>query len=200
MKVKFLSYDQLKDAAKSVLSGSKYKDKIPVDIEKIVEIEFKIEIVPIFNLEKSFQMPAFISKDLKTISIDEKVMDGILSRYRFSLAHELAHRVLHEYLLSEFDFSNVSQWKKCLGEIEDKAYSFMEYQANTFANAILVPQEQLEIRFDDAVSKIRHQGLDTKKFADECLDTIAFDLGKQFEVSHQTIQIRLDKEKFVNRL
>jgi Zn-dependent peptidase ImmA (M78 family) len=200
MKVKFLSFEQLKDAAKNVLSESKYKDKIPVDIEKIVEIEFKIEIIPIFNLEKSFHMPAFISKDLKTISIDEKVMEGFLSRYRFSLAHELAHHVLHGYLLSGFDFSSISQWKTCLEGIEEKEYSFMEYQANTFANAILVPHEQLEIRFNEAVSKIRRQGLDTKRYADECLDTIAFDLGKQFEVSQQTIQIRLEKEKFVNRL
>jgi Zn-dependent peptidase ImmA (M78 family) len=76
----------------------------------------------------------------------------------------------------------------------------MEYQANTFANALLVPHEQLEIRFDAAVSRIRRQGLDTRKFADECLDSIAFELGKQFEVSSQTILIRLEKEKFVDRL
>ncbi len=200
MEVRFLSYEELKKAAQDLWANSKFRNRFPVPIEQIVEDEYRIEIIPIIGLERAFSMPAFISKDLKTISVDDRVLEGALCRYRFTLAHELGHRILHAYLLSDLEFDTIGQWKTCLNAIPEKQYSFMEYQANTFANALLVPQDQLEIRFEAAVSRIRAQGLDTKKHSDVCLDSISFDLGKQFEVSKQTMQIRLGLERLGARL
>ena len=68
--VKYLSYEELKTSASRVLRDSDYRDRFPVEIELIVEQEHEIEIVPIFGLQTAFQVDAFISKDLKTITVE----------------------------------------------------------------------------------------------------------------------------------
>ena len=200
MEIQYLTYEDIKTRAGKVLSESSYKNKFPVAIEQIVENEFGIEVIPIRGLEKAFQIPAYISRDLKTITVDEGVMEGVLSRYRFSLAHELGHCVMHRYLLQDLGFDNTASWKTCIANIPEKTYGIMEYQANTFANTLLVPQHELDSRFLLAVKKIREHGMDMKKNADACMDSIAFELGKQMEVSQQTMFIRLSNENFQSRL
>jgi hypothetical protein len=89
MNVPFLSYDQLKAEAAQVLLQSSYASRFPVAIELIVERDFKMDVVPIRGLQTAFNIDAFISRDMTTISVDEFVLENRLYRYRFSLAHGL---------------------------------------------------------------------------------------------------------------
>ncbi len=200
IEVSFLSYDDLKDRAATVLGQSKYGTRFPVDIEMIVEGDFEIEIIPIVGLQTAYQIDAFISKDLRSISVDESVFDNRINRYRFSLAHELGHRVLHSGIFADMDFGTTGQWKELVKQIPEQQYRFLEYQANTFANALLVPQAELDVRFRQVVARIQEAGLDPKKFPDVCLDSISTELGKQFEVSQATMSIRLEKEHLIEQL
>ena len=82
----------------------------------------------------------------------------------------------------------------------ERQYGFLEYQANTFANALLVPQQQLEPRFEQIIEKIRAAGLEPKEYPDVCLDTVSTELGKQFRVSPATMRIRLEKDRRFDQL
>jgi len=194
IEVPYLSYDELKSRAADVLEQSSCRDHFPVDIELIVERDFSIEIVPIVGLQTAYQIDAFISKDLKTITVDESVLDNRINRYRFSLAHELGHKVLHEQILAGIDFETTAEWKECIAAIPHKQYGFLEYQANTFANALLIPQLELERRLTDVLSKIRSAGMDPNEHRDICLNYVSTDLAKLFQVSQATMEIRLGKE------
>jgi hypothetical protein len=191
MNVPFLSYDQLKADAANVLSQSRYVDRFPVAIELIVEQDFEMDVVPIRGLQTAFNIDAFISRDMTTISVDEFVLENRLNRYRFSLAHELGHRVLHREILREMEYETIEEWKSQIIEFPEKQYGFLEYQANTFANCPLLPPKPLDRSFDLAVEKIRAAGLNPAVFPDVCLDSIATGLGKQFEVSRDVVLNRL---------
>jgi hypothetical protein len=67
---------------------------------------------------------------------------------------------------------------------------------------ILVPEESLDRRFGIAVQRIKAEGLNPAEFPDECLDSIATGLGKQFEVSRDVVLNRLNNkhEDFLTRL
>jgi hypothetical protein len=202
MNVPFLSYDQLKAEAARVLSQSSYANRFPVAIELIVERDFKMDIVPIRGLQTAFNIDAFISRDMRTISVDEFVLENRLNRYRFSLAHELGHRVLHREILSAMEFRSIEEWKSQISQFPEREYGFLEYQANTFANCLLVPTESLDLRFDAAIQQIKAAGLNPADYPDECLDSIATGLGKQFEVSRDVVLNRLTNkhEDFQSRL
>jgi hypothetical protein len=202
MDVPFLSYDQLKADAANVLSQSRYVDRFPVAIELIVEQDFEMDVVPIRGLQTAFNIDAFISRDMTTISVDEFVLENRLNRYRFSLAHELGRRVLHREILREMEYETIEEWKSQIIEFPEKQYGFLEYQANTFANCPLLPPKPLDRSFDLAVEKIRAAGLNPAVFPDVCLDSIATGLGKQFEVSRDVVLNRLTNkhENFQSRL
>jgi hypothetical protein len=202
MDVPFLSYDQLKATAAETLGNSDYADRFPVAIEMLVERSFRMDVVPIRGLQHGFNIDAFISQDLSTISVDEFVLENRLNRYRFSLAHELGHRVLHPDILGAMKFKSISDWKARITQFPEKAYSFLEYQANTFANCLLVPADQLDQRFDETLERIRAGGMNPADYPDVCLDAICGELGRQFEVSPNVIQCRLTNkhEDFQSRL
>ena len=202
MDVPFISYDALKAAAARTLSASPYADRFPIAIEMIVERHFEMDVVPIRGLQNAFNVDAFISRDMATISVDEFVLENRLNRYRFTLAHELGHRVLHREILQAMEFDSIKDWKSQIAQFPEKEYGFLEYQANTFANCLLVPANELDLRFDQAVQQIKAAQLDPAEFPDECLDAICTTLGKQFEVSRNVIQNRLTNknEDFRSRL
>jgi hypothetical protein len=202
MDVPFISYDQLKAEAARVLSKSSYANHFPVAIELIVERDFKMDVVPIRGLQTAFNIDAFISRDMTTISVDEFVLENRLNRYRFSLAHELGHRVLHREILGAMEFESIEDWKTQIVQFPEREYGFLEYQANTFANCLLVPAESLDRRFDTAIQQIKAAGLNPADYPDECLDSIATGLGKQFAVSRDVLLNRLTNkhEDFQSRL
>lgn len=202
MVVPFISYEQLKAEASRVLLQSSYANRFPVEIELIVELDFKMEIVPIRGLQTAFNIDAFISRDMTTISVDEFVLENRLHRYRFSLAHELGHRVLHREIIGAMEFESIEDWRTQINQFPEHEYGFLEYQANTFANCLLVPAEILDRRFDEAVQRVKAAGMNPADFPDECLHAIATGLGRQFEVSREAVLNRLTNkyEVFQTRL
>jgi hypothetical protein len=72
----------------------------PVPIEEIIEFQFHIDIVPLHGLHRAFEVDGFTSNDLTTISVDAFVQESRPGRYRFTLAHEIGHGVLHRDFFS----------------------------------------------------------------------------------------------------
>ena len=87
------------------------------------------------------------------------------TRKRFTLAHEIAHYILHEYEIGDGIFDDALY----RSGLSDK----VEIEANNLAADILMPRTELENRISD--------GVDVPSLA--C----------QFEVSEQAMSIRLGK-------
>src|SRR3990172_7989294 len=95
LNVPHLSYDALRRRAHDFLQTHHPKGTIPIPIEEIIEFNFQVDIVPVPGLQDAFEVDGFISSDLKTITVDAFIYDRRPGHYRFTLAHELAHAVLH---------------------------------------------------------------------------------------------------------
>lgn len=112
MEVPFYNYETIVSEAKAFCEKYNPTRRCPCPIEEIVEFEFGVDIVPTPGLQKAYEVVAFTTRDLKQIWVDEFVFENRLSRYRFSLAHELAHIVLHPGVLQDASFTTIAEWKE----------------------------------------------------------------------------------------
>ena len=103
----FLSYRDLRRRAGDFLRTCHPAGTIPVPIEEIVEFRFRIDIIPVPGLQDAFEVDGFISSDLKSITVDTSMQKRRPGRYRFTLAHELAHAVLHRRIFLANRFRRV---------------------------------------------------------------------------------------------
>ncbi len=116
---------------------------IPVEIEEIIEIKLKIKIIPIPNLMDQCGVDAQITSDFSAIYVDQKNYENDTNRFRFSLAHELGHYILHEKFYKDLKISSFSDIADFINEIDAEEYSHLEVQANKFGNYLLLPREEL---------------------------------------------------------
>lgn len=194
-KAPYIRKDELRRRAGEFLQEHNPAGTIPVPIELIVEKHFKMDIVPMPGLEAGFDTVAFLTKDLRDIRVDEYVYFNRLSRYRFSLAHELAHRILHADLWRDFEFHDITSWKAAITQsIPEREYSYVEFHANYFAGLVLVPPENLQSVFEKCVAKAEQVGLDIHDEATGAMDHVEGHIGRTFEVSAAVIHRRLEAE------
>ena len=109
--VPYKNYDHIKKIASDFLRKYHSKDTFPTPIEEIIEFKFNIDIIPIPGLHEILEADGFISADLSSISVDEYVYKHRHGRYRFTLAHETGHAVMHEAVYRHRGFNTTGDWK-----------------------------------------------------------------------------------------
>lgn len=126
---------------------------------------FEDGATPIFDKEK--QEYVNIETMTGTIFIDESLVKdpALHGRYRYTLAHEMAHWILHRNIFANYDETFYETNKK---EIE--------WQADYLAQSLLMPKGQVQKAFYARIHSI---------------STLP-DLAKIFEVSKQAMGIRLE--------
>ena len=192
-KAPFISKDDLVRKAAEFLRQHHPSRELPVPIEKIVEFGFGMDIVPIPGLQSGFDVVAYITRDRKEIRVDQYVFESRERRYRFSLAHEMGHFILHPGLFDYLRFDDVTAWKKALTDsIPEKEYRFLEWQANCFAGLVLVPQADLARVFDTWREKLAKVGLNLEEQEDGVWDALEDYIGREFLVSADVIHKRLE--------
>jgi hypothetical protein len=194
IKAPHYSYEDLRRQADGFLNEYHPAGTVPVPIEEIIEFQFRIDIVPTPGLHQLLETDGFVTSDLREIWVDEFVYDSRPGRYRFTLAHEIGHVVLHEAILQAHSFSTIDEWKAFVNSIPDKEHGWLEYQAYAFAGLIFVPQAHLATATKQCVDLIRGEGIDLHENWDFAWSRIAAFLAKQFEVSSAVIDKRLDKD------
>lgn len=188
--VPFVGSQEIKQKADN-FRNKIWGEKIPVEIEMIIEIRLKIKIIPIPNLFKLCSVDSQISSDFSSIWVDQdSCLYDETNRLYFSLAHELGHRVLHKDLFSSFNIKSIEDVVSLISEIPEKQYSFLETQANKFASHFLLPREPLLRARKEIVEKYKHEleQVDEKMVNSYIADSIA----KKFEVSSQAAEIALN--------
>ncbi len=188
--------EQIRQKADGFRSNYFSSSSIPLDIISIVEFDLGIDIRPEKGLREQGDTDALLAANLDVIYVDQdRYMDRRYdNRLRFSLAHELGHRVLHgDYLKGRI--KSIELVYQFYASVTEEEYSFFEWHANEFAGRLLVPSKDLI----DETQKLIDQNLDA-------LLKLGVDLGVVFEqisprlaplfgVSDEVIQKRLTKEK-----
>lgn len=165
--------------------------QIPVPIEEIVEFRLSIQITPLPGLERDFDTLAFISSDLKTITVDEAMLTSQYHRYRFSLAHELGHMVLHSAMLAAHHVESIEQYRAFFTAFDPVLYSDLEAQANAFAGCVFAPAPELVSRFSKAAARLKPAGL---RLNYKSMPYVVRVLADEFEVAWETMAIRVREE------
>ncbi len=114
-----------------------------VDIELMLEKDgIKIDTIPLADTG----INAWISMSAKILYIDIDLADKdwMERRYRFTLAEEFAHSILHKDIFKNIDTPEawVAQWNK----LTDEQYSRLDKQAKELAGILLMPEDKFKER------------------------------------------------------
>ena len=194
IKAPFLPFDRVRQIADSFLDTHHVDRRIPVPIEQIIEFDFGISIIPIPGILKSYDVDASISSDLSTIYVDESIYLTRERRYRFSIAHELAHCVLHAEIFMQLRFDSIAEWKRIVSAIPERQYGFIEQQAYNFAGLVLVPSNRLKDEFDRADDEAAAAGIELRDLDERGRRSIEDSIGRAFNVSGEVIRRRLKRD------
>lgn len=179
-------------------------DDIPVPIERIIEADMGIDIIPIPGLSKNYDVEGFLSSDLKCISVDQRILEDVPTRYRFTLAHEVGHLVLHGEVYKRASIGSVQDWMDFLKCHDEEDRSNMEHEGYTFAGLLLVPPWHLHRHFLEALPKIqslidkaRAQRIQRSVYLGNAVNRIGAILARTFDVSTDVISRRIKADGLV---
>lgn len=189
--VPFKNHNYIAKIAEDFLKKYHPQNTYPIPIEEIAEFKLKMDIIPLVGLHKAFDVDGFLSSDCTSISVDEGIYQSRPGRYRYTLAHEIGHLVLHGDIYEKYKFDNIDGWKKFIEEFPEKEYSWFEWQAYEFAGLVLAPFNHMEKRFRYHARQIKALGIQNN---DVIIDRIIELLAEDFVVSREVIQRRFAKE------
>jgi len=195
---KWLRLEDIWDCAEDVRNRYWPSEKLPVDVEAIVEFKLKLDIEP-ENLMQQTDMEAYLRSDLRGIVVDHDhyMNEKFANRMRFSFAHELGHFFLHKDFYAMIVFESAEEWKDILLSLPDTEYRYFEYQANEFAGRLLVPREDLVREIENALKLLELNNMleYLKTDPNAVLSRISTQLSRPFGVSADVIERRVDREK-----
>jgi len=189
-----LSYEDLRRRADAFLAEHHPSLSIPVPIEEIVEFQLGMDIIPVPGLHQAFEIDGFTTSDLGEISVDQYVYESRPGRYRFTLAHEVGHVLLHRHIYEARSFTSIGEWKEFVDSISETDYGWLEYQAYAFGGLVLVQSGPLIGETNACVQRIQGEGIDVAANWDFAWTRIAAFLAKSFDVSTGVVEKRLVKD------
>ena len=189
--VPYKNHDHIEKVAADFLHKYHPKDVYPTPIEEIVEFKLGIDIIPIPGLHEIIEIDGFISSDLSNISVDEYVYKHRQGRYRFTLAHEVGHAIMHEGVYRHRGFNTTGDWKDFMEAFPENQWSWLEWQANQFAGLVLVQGHHLEKRLKCHSKQIKALGIKNDAVI---MDRVVELLARDFVVSREVILRRIDKD------
>jgi len=129
----------------------------PVPIEEIVEFQFDLNIIPFPNLKRNSQIDGFLAFDCSAIYVDQYQLEHHPSRYRFTLAHELSHLILHKDIYREASIETLDDYIRWHEELDEYVRSAYEFQAMNLAGRILLPKTTFLSTCERHLSPLRAQ-------------------------------------------
>ncbi|NQT23978.1 ImmA/IrrE family metallo-endopeptidase [candidate division KSB1 bacterium] len=174
--------------------------ELPIDIERVIESDLGINIIPQPGLRQLANTEGFITTDFSAIYIENEVYENYYPRYRFTLAHEIGHYVLHRHYFSELNILNLEDWLDFNENMSSSDNGRLEYQGYAFGGYLLVPTDSLETeyvyQFELERPKIIEAisgGLGQSVYKENVIDDIANRLTSVFEVSSEVLTRRINK-------
>lgn len=136
----YIAYDDLAEEARQFLDEYWPSRDIPVDVDQIVDVTMGIHIAPTPHLERAYGIDGFLAANGETIRVDADTYENNGPRYRFTVAHEIAHLWLHEGLIEILaDVESIGEFIDVQQRLLARTYRRYEQQAYMMAGLILVP-------------------------------------------------------------
>jgi len=195
----YLSYDKIRYKAEEFLLHQHPQRTIPVPIEEIVEFNLGRVSVPIPDLRRTCDVDGFLTGDLRSNMVDASLLAEQERRYRFTLAHEVGHLILHGDVYRRHAFHSISVWKAFMGKISDEEHRWFESHAYAFAGLVLVPGDDLQRYLTKTMEWIQRRGIFSETHREFAWDWIEDALAEQFSVSREVIHRRMDKDRLRER-
>jgi hypothetical protein len=175
----YFSYEDPRRKADAFLTEYHPDRTIPVPIEEIVESRLRLDIVPIPGLHRLLDIDGFLLGNLREIWVDDGLYQNYPGRYRFTLAHEVGHLVLHREVYIAHPFGSIDGWKRFHNSIPDREHGWSEYHGYAFAGLVLVPGDVLRTEARKCLSRVKREGIPLKENWDFAWNRIAAFLAKQ---------------------
>ena len=207
--VSFISYDQTRTYAGRFLDHYHPSRTLPIPIERIIDNRLAIDIVPIpglLNLLKQVSsLAGFIAGDLKTLYVDEYVYRSLPNMYRFTLAHEIGHAILHRNVFKGRQIGGADEWIEFMMSLQEDDYSYKWYemQANNFAGLALVPENRLEGNVRKTIKSLHHKIEQAKKGlknSEMIWEYLSEAIADEFGVSAPVIDMRIKFDKLKEKI
>jgi hypothetical protein len=186
----FVPPQRLEAVAQEFLKNYNPSGNLPVPIEEIVEFDLGMNIVPLPNLQKDFDIEGFLSLGRREISVDQGQLEGYETRFRFTLAHEVGHMLLHRRLYEGLAIRSLEQWIGFRETVDPELISDYEWQADNLAGRILVPEAPLIVIARRHLQKVPPDLLE-RVTQREVLRSLSLPLADEFQVSPGVVEIRL---------
>lgn len=163
-------------------------DSLPVEIDLITERNLGVSIIDYSMLKEKYGLEAFLALGKKTIYIDQDLMDSetYTNRYRFTVAEEVSHRILHGDLFKNVE--DVKGYFAALDKIKHFQLARMDKDAKYLASAILMPTAIFTKLATDYVTELNGR-------RNVLRYNVVSKLSKVFEVSLETASIRFEQLK-----
>jgi hypothetical protein len=172
---------------------------LPIPIEEIVEFDLGLNIIPLPNLYRDFQIESWLSHDTQAIYVDLRQCEEMETRYRFSLAHEVGHLLLHADLYRGSRLDSFADWLKFQEELDPVLRDSLEWQARSLAGRILVPAEPLVAQAQSMLERARRR-LPRQVSLEALYGSISIPLSGLFRVHEEVVRIRLSGDGLGQRL
>jgi len=175
------------------------EDRTPLDVFTFLEVDLRLDPIPFDNLTAKYRVEAAIKADFTGIYLDaeqyalmERGPDWKLNRLRFTVAHELAHYLLHRDVPQAANFASLPDFARWTGNYGGRKYT-LEQEANEFAGRLLVPESRLHILYDEfavAAEKLMPNFTRSESLRDQFAERVA----PRFGVNAPVVAIRLDRD------
>jgi Zn-dependent peptidase ImmA (M78 family) len=186
----FVSSQDLERVAKQFLQQHHPSLELPIPIEEIAEFGLDLDIVPIPGLYRDYKIESWLSCDQQAIYIDQRQCEEMETRYRFSLAHEIGHLLLHSDLYKEVSLGSFEDWISFHEGLDAALRDSLEWQARSLAGRILVPAGPLLLQAQQRIDSVKTKlpkGVDPEAL----FGAVAIPLSDVFNVHEEVVRIRL---------
>jgi Zn-dependent peptidase ImmA (M78 family) len=204
MQYKFFSNSEIAGEADNLRKQlCKHPDKLPIDVEHLIEFKLGIDIRPVNFSQLGADYLGMLSHDLKTIFISNSIYanDRFENRLRFTLAHELGHFQLHGSYLTKQSFKSTEEWIDFHLAMDPAELDIYEKNCNEFAGRFLVPLDILKTEINNLSQVIEEKKEEVVKLQipvdinDYLIPWVGDKLHRKFKVAPKTMEIRIEREK-----
>lgn len=195
--VDYLSNETIESNVASLLTKMQYQSDIPRSTNLLIDIITKeLDLKLIIDQPLPHNELGVCNFKEKTINISPTLQYDS-PRWRFTLAHEIGHYILHESMCSQNMVNSIYDDEASLDTIiSDNTLLRLEIQANKFAVYLLIPEKLFIAHY-----ALKHKQLNIPRFPYLYLDNqpcnikdclrIFLHLGSLFNVSNEMIKIKL---------
>ncbi len=197
----YFSFADVQKKAEAFLDQYHPTREIPVPIEEIIDNSIGLHIFPFPNLYRKFEKNnGFLSKDRMTIYVDEYQYLNYPYKYRFTLAHEIGHYVLHQQIYEEIPCTTLEEYIHWRSALSAQEVNWLETHAYWFAGCVLLPSSRLEEACQQILTEAKPPFSEEMWQSDSFWEYAANNLTDIFEVSPSSIAAQIKKDHIVDKL